>query len=50
MVRTVLSYILEAIAVLLIGLVLFVNFGWSWALVPVALYLLVLGVTFGGRR
>ena len=50
MVRTVVSYVLEAVGVLLVALVLFVNFGWSWAVAPVAIYLLVLGVQLGGDR
>lgn len=43
--RVALSYVFEVLAVVLVGLVVWVNFGWSWALLPVAAYLLVLGVT-----
>ena len=47
--RTVLSYLFEVLGVLLIGFAVGFNFGWSWAAVPVAVYLLVLGVMVGGR-
>jgi hypothetical protein len=43
--RAVLSYVFEILGVLLVGFVLAWNLGWSWGLIPVAVYLLVLGFT-----
>lgn len=48
--RTVLSYLLEALGVLGIALVVGVVFGIVWAVLPVAVYLLVLGFTVDGGR
>ena len=50
MLRSVLSYVLEVVGVLLVAFVAGFNFGWSWGLLPVAVYLLVLGVTMDGGR
>jgi ABC-type polysaccharide/polyol phosphate export permease len=47
--RMVLSYLLEAVGMLGIAVVVGVNFGWTWGVLPVAVYLLILGVTLGSR-
>ena len=49
-VRTVLSYVLEAVGVLLFALILFINFGWSWALLPIAVYVFVIGISVDRGR
>lgn len=48
MVRTVLSYLFEALGVVVLAVALWVLFGWAWALVPVGVFLLVLGFTVDG--
>lgn len=43
MVTRVLSYVFEAVGVFLLAGVVGAEFGWPWAAVPVAVYLLLLG-------
>lgn len=48
--RLWLSDLLEAIGVLGVGFVLWVEVGWPWALLPVFLYLIIFGATLGRGR
>ena len=48
--RSVLAYVLEVIAVLLISAAVFGLFGMWWALLPAAVYLVFVSFAMGGTE
>lgn len=50
MIRQVLSYVLEAVGVVILALGLVFLFGWAWGLVPVGVYVTLTGVMLGNGR
>lgn len=50
MIRTVASFVLEVVGVLLIALALVFLFGWAWGLIPVGVYVIITGVIVGSDR
>lgn len=48
--RALVSYVLEAVGVVILALALVFLFGWAWGLVPVGVYVTLTGIMLGNGR